>query len=304
MLIQIRERASGIVAYIIVILISIPFALWGIHEYFGGPSDRNVAEINGAEITKRIFDNQLQQQRRRLKSLLGDSYEAMYADESQLKKSVLDNLIENTLLVDETRSAGYHISNTQLFERIKSVPQFQIDGQFSNQRYEQLLSSQRRNKVEFEEQLREEERISQYQSSITYSSFLPGNDKTNLAILKRQKRSFDYFIVYELFDLADITQDEITTYYNENTDNFKSPAQVKLEYIELKQQEIGDSLEFSEDELLVSYEDEPDRYRTPELRKAKHILFKLDENSPAEDVEAAFARANKLVGHIGHLKKF
>ena len=75
MLMQIRDKATGIFAYIIVILIAIPFAFWGIQEYFTGPADQNVAEVNGEEIIKRVFDSQLQDQRRYLKSLYGDQAE-------------------------------------------------------------------------------------------------------------------------------------------------------------------------------------------------------------------------------------
>ena len=294
MLMQIRERASGILAYIIVILISIPFAFWGIQEYLGGGSDQNVAEVNDTEITKRVFDRQLQEQKRYLKSLLGTSYEKLYPVDDQLKQTVLDNLIENTLLNDETKDAGYKVSDSQLLERIMSVPQFQNDGKFDPIRYEQILASQRRGKVEFEEQLRQEARVNQYQGSIVYSSFLPGADKVQLASLKTQKRKFNYFFVQVDANENEISQEDIATYYETNKVNFKSPAKVKLEFVEIKQQDIADALKFTEDELLAIYDDDPNRYRSAELRSASHILFKLDENASEEQVEAAFVKANDV----------
>ena len=153
---QIRERTSGILAYTIVILITIPFAFWGIQEYFGAPGDQKVAEVNGEEIVKRVFDAQVQDQRRYLKSILGSSYDSLYRDENKLKQSVLDTMIQNTLLNDETNNAGYRVSDNKLFERIQSVPQFQNAGRFDSTKYEQLLASQRRSPVEFENQLRQE----------------------------------------------------------------------------------------------------------------------------------------------------
>ena len=298
MLMQIRERASGILAYIIVILISIPFAFWGIQEYLGGGADQNVAEVNDTEITKRIFDNQLQEQKRYLKSLLGTSYEKLYPVDDQLKQTVLDGLIENTLLNDETKEAGYQISDNQLLERIKSVPQFQVEGKFDPTRYEQILATQRRGKVEFEEQLRQEERVNQYQGSIVYSSFLPGADKAQLATLKTQKRKFDYFFVQTEPNEEEISDADIAAYYEANKASFKTPAKVKMEFIEIKQQDIADALEFSDDELLAAYEDDPDRYRSAELRSASHILLKLDEKANAEQVEAAFGKANEAAKKI------
>ena len=304
MLMQIRERATGVVAYIIVILISIPFALWGIQEYLGGGADQNVAEVNGAEITKSVFDNQVQQQRRRLKSMLGSSFDALYQDDTQLKQSVLDDMIENSLLNDEAETAGYRISNTQLFERIRSVPQFQIDGKFDQTRYEQLLAAQRRDKVQFEEQLRQEERVNQYQGSIVFSSFLPGNEKAQFAALKSQKRQFDYFYIQSNVAHEDISSEAVNTYYDSHKEKFKSPAKVKLEYIEILQQDIADSLEFSDDEIKNVYADDPERYKTAELRKASHILFKLAEGASASDVEQAFAKANDAAKQIKDGKDF
>ena len=304
MLMQIRERASGILAYIIVILISIPFALWGIQEYLGGGADQTVAEVNGTEITKRVFDNQVQEQRRQLRSILGQSFDALYQDENVLKRSVLDTLIENTLVNDETQTAGYKISDTQLFERIQSIPQFQVNGRFDQTRYEQLLATQGRGKVDFEQQLRQEARVNQYRSSVVFSSFLPGNDRKQFAALKNQKRQFDYFFISSEMAPDEISSDEVNVYYESSKEKFKTPAQVKLEYIELLQQDIADSMQFDEEEIRVAYEDEPDRYRTAELRKAGHILFKLADNAGEQEIEQAFAQAQKAMQQIKQGKSF
>ncbi len=291
MLMKIRDGASGIFAYIIVALLAIPFALWGIHEYLGGPADQNVAEVNGEEITKRIFDVQLQDQRRYLRSILGDSFDTLYNDENQLKENVLDTLIQNALLGEETQSAGYRISNIKLAERIQSVPQFQEAGNFSPSRYEQLLASQGRSPSEFEEQLRQEESINQYQGSAVYSSFLPAKYKQKYAALKQQKRDFDYVLLESDASIIDISNDEIKSYYESNKESFKSLERVKLEYLEIKQQVIGDAMSFSDEELLDSYNDDPTRFQSAELRQANHILFKLAEDAPADKFVEAFEKA-------------
>ena len=96
MLMQIRERASGIVAYIIVILISIPFALWGIQEYLGGGSDQIVAEVGDTEITKRFFDSQSPGAAEPIKINIWANRLMRYTKTRHvLKQSVLDDLIDN-----------------------------------------------------------------------------------------------------------------------------------------------------------------------------------------------------------------
>ena len=304
MLMRIRDGASGILAYIIVILIAIPFAFWGIQEYFGGPADQKVAEVNGEEITKRLFDAQLQDQRRYLKSILGTSFDSLYSDENQLKQNVLDTLIQNALLGEETKSAGYRVSNAKLAERIQSVPQFQESGRFSQTRYQQLLSSQGRSPGEFEEQLRQEESINQYQGSAVFSSFLPEKEKQRYASLKLQKRDFDYMLLESDPSAVTIDDDEMKSYYESNKESFKTLERVKLEYLEITQKTIADAMSFSEDELLDSYNDDPARFQSAELRKASHILFKLAEDAPEAEFTAAFEKAKAAEARINNGESF
>ena len=301
---QIRERTSGILAYIIVILITIPFAFWGVQEYFGAPGDQKVAEINGEEIVKRVFDAQVQDQRRYLKSILGSSFDSLYSDESKLKQSVLETMIQNSLLNDEVDNAGYRISNHKLSERIQSVPQFQTAGRFDSAKYEQLLASQRRSPVEFENQLRQEESINQYQGSAVYSSFLPAKDKQKYAALKQQKRDFDYFLLDSSNNSVEVTDSDISKYYQANQQSFRTLPRVKLEYLEVKQKDIGEALAFSEDEIRASYEDDPSRYQTPELRNASHILLKLSDNASEEQVATALSKLQVAADRIKSGEEF
>ena len=299
MLMQIREKATGIFAYIIVILIAIPFAFWGIQEYFTGPADQNVAEVNGEEIIKRAFDAQLQDQRSYLRSVYGAQADEIFGeDDSNLKQQVLDGMIQNILMNEEVDQAGYRTTNTRLFERIRSIPQFQKDGQFDAQTYERVLIAQQRTPVDFEAQMRNEDNITQYQGSIVFSSFLPDSDKQQFARLNNQARDFDYFLITTDSQDIQVSEQEISDYYQANKDSFQMPAQVQLEYIEIDQNQISNALEFEEDELLVIYEENKPQYQTEELRKARHILFKLPDNASDEQVDAALSQGQIAVERI------
>ena len=286
MLMQIRERATGTFAYIIVLLISVPFALWGIQEYFGGPGDAAVAEVNGVEITKQVFDQRLQQQRRYMRSTLGDSFDQLYPDEVSIKKEVIESMVREQLLRDFIQSSGIAISDLFLSQRIQSVPQLQVDGRFSAERYEQVVQSQRMSKAQFENQLRQDEASTQYQSSVVFSSFLTKEAEYEYAALRNQTRSFDYFIASQTIDPQDVKSTAIDNYYQKNQGRFQAPAQVKLDYIEIDQQVIADAMSFSEEQLLETYQQDPQSYRTDELREAKHILFKVPEEASEEQRKA------------------
>ena len=67
MLMSIREKAQGWIAWVIVILISIPFALFGIQEYLGADSDPVVAEVSGVDIKRSQLDEQLRELRQNMR---------------------------------------------------------------------------------------------------------------------------------------------------------------------------------------------------------------------------------------------
>ena len=295
MLMQIRERATGVFAYIIVLLISVPFALWGIQEYFGGPGDAAVAEVNGVEISKQVFDQRLQQQRRYMRSTLGDSFDQLYPDEVSIKQEVIESMVREQLLRDFMQNNGIVISDIFLSQRIQSVPQLQVDGRFSAERYEQVVQSQRMSKAQFEDQLRQDEASTQYQSSIVFSSFLTNEAGHEYATLRNQARSFDYFVVAETVNPQAVKSAAIDSYYQKNQERFQAAAQVKLEYIEIDQQAIADGMSFSDEQLLEAYQQDPQSHRTDELRQAKHILFKLAEDATEDQRKATAERAAKAL---------
>ena len=68
MLQNIRDKSTGWIAYVIVIGISIPFALWGIDQYFTG-GNLIVAEVNETKISAERLNNEYQDRLREMKTL-------------------------------------------------------------------------------------------------------------------------------------------------------------------------------------------------------------------------------------------
>ncbi len=288
MLQTIRDRASGWVAYAIIFLISIPFALWGIQEYFGGGKEDVVAEVSGTEITVREFNNQFQQQKRYLQSVLGNDLEARGLNDASIKQSVLQRLVRNELLRQEADQAGYRVSNAALFERIKTIPAFQVEGVFNKARYQQALQSQRRSSNQFEAQLREEIRLSQFDTAIRQSSFLPAAYARDYNRLKNQTRDFSYFVVSADVEAAraQITDDEVATYYERNAARFQTQERVKLAYIELNQQALVDTVSVDEEAVREYYDQQADRFMIPQQRQARHILLAVPLEAADEHDQA------------------
>ena len=74
MLQSIREKFSGWILIIIMLLLVVPFALFGINNYFQAQIDTFVAKVNDAEIAPQQLQERLDLQRRQMRQTLGQEY--------------------------------------------------------------------------------------------------------------------------------------------------------------------------------------------------------------------------------------
>ena len=300
MLIDIRDKASSWVAYIIIGLLVLSFSMWGIQEYFGGGAAPPVAKINNSEISLSEFNQQFQQRRQMLQSILGDNYAQQYPNESVIKKQVIDQMVNTELLRQQATDAGFRISDAGLIKKIQQNPQFQKDGKFDPALYDRLLQVQRFTKAYYESQIREQEKLRQFEISLAASSFMPKADLQRFQKLSEQSRDFNYAIVKADPDAITVSSTEIEHYYKENQQLYRTPEQVKLAYIELKEEEIADQVDVTADDARVIYDSQPERYTTDELRKTRHILLKVSDEVAGDAIEwdEALEKANGFVQQL------
>ncbi|KPJ96776.1 MAG: hypothetical protein AMJ55_01820, partial [Gammaproteobacteria bacterium SG8_15] len=149
MLGYIRESVQGWIAWAIVILLIIPFALWGINEYFGTGGSLVVANVNGEEITQQTYQREFYLQRDRMREMFGDQFNPSLMD-PQIKQKALDDIINREVIVQTANEVGYRISDDFLVQTIQGFEAFQENGEFSNQLYKQQLSAQGESPSTFE----------------------------------------------------------------------------------------------------------------------------------------------------------
>ena len=297
MLIEIRDRASSLVAYVIIGLLIISFALWGIQEYFGAGGAPAAATVNGVEISVPDYSNQLQQYRQRLQSVLGESYAQRYPEETVIKKQVIEDMVNTEILRQEVTDAGFRISDAGLARIIRQIPQFQRDGAFDPELYTRLLLTQRYDKARFEGELREQEKMEQFENSLTSSSFMTQADLQRFRKLLEQSRDFSYARVSVPPDSVSVSPEQIDEYYQENKQWLRTPEQLRLAYIELKEEALVSHAEVTAQDARILYDEQPERYMTHELRRTRQILIRVDnpETAVDEDWDRAMGKAEGLV---------
>ena len=282
MLTTIREKAQGAFAWIILIVICVPFALWGIQNYLDTSKEAPVASVGDKDFYQHDVNKAYEQ--------YAQNFRGMNIDEQLLKKQALDKLIKDEVLLQYTNAEGLVATDTSAREFIKTLPYFQTDGKFDEKRYKSLLTTQRMSSSEFVNKIKSALIMEQFQRSIIDSSFATPYAVESFFKIQNQQRDADYVTVAIENSTAQPSEQEITTYYQQHQDAYKQPEQVSVEYVDLALDEIAKKVEVTDDKLKAYYEEQKEQFTSPEQRKISHILFAINAKT---DEKTALAKALK-----------
>lgn len=288
----IRDRAQGWIAWFIVGLISIPFALWGVNSYLTGPSDVIVAEVNGKEITQAELQQSLQQYRDQMRNMMGEQFDPAMFEGAMVKRNVLDGLIEQQLLRDANEKLGQRINDAEISQVIRTTPAFQRDGEFDADYYNMVLARVGYSPARYEAQLRTDLMSQQLTQNIETTALATEKDVRQALRLQEQKREIAYGVVpvQDFVEQVTVTDDEIKQVYDSNQANYQAPEQLKLNYIELSIDSVSENVAFTEDELKQFYADNQAQFVGPQQRRASHILIEGDDSEAQTTIETIASR--------------
>ena len=282
MLQEIRERAQGWVAWAIVILISVPFALWGIQSYLGVGGEPMVAKVNGTKITERQFNQNVQRTRMQLRERLGPAYDAKMFGGQRLREQVLDGMIRDAVLLDASHDMGLRVSDQAVRAAILAEPAFQRDGAFDKETYERVLRLQGLTPAGFEEQARRRLLSTQLARAVIGTELVTPSTLDLSTRLQGQKRELSY-VVLERSAFAPTSppsDDAIQAFYDKNQSMFETPEQVRVSYLLLDADKLGGATaEVDEQELRARYEERIKEFMEPEQRHVLHILLTVPEGA-------------------------
>jgi peptidyl-prolyl cis-trans isomerase D len=288
MLQNIRDRATGVFAYVILFLISIPFALWGIQSYFEGGGKSLAAEVNGEEIPLRVYQNAFQQQKQRLNQMFSGRIPEGLINDDMLRSQAIESLILETVLRQELHASGYRVSDKALLSEIEEMEVFQNNGRFDPQLYNRLLDRQRISKTGFEQQMRDSLLQAQFQEGIVNSALVLRGEVEDYQRLLGQKRDFDYVTIRADEFRAQSSPDEaaIQQYYDDHLNEFLTDERVRVAYVDLNIDEVAQSIPVDEEQAALYYDDQQSIYQTPERRQLSHILFKVEGQRTEQEAMA------------------
>jgi len=316
MLSKLREKTSGWIAGVVLGLLTIPFAFFGMEQYVTQSNATWVAAVEappswwaGAphwwpasmlwdreEISADEFRTRFEQERQQQRAQEGDAFDSRAFEDPANKRLVVERMIDGLVLEMMADRAGIAVSNQQVQRAIAEIPAFQSDGRFDPQQYQLALASQvpQRTPVQFEQLVREDLQRGLIPQAIARSGFATESEVEHVLRLMGEKRDVAFAVMQAPEpDTAAVGAAEIQQWYDSHAAAFRSPETVTLEYVEIDASKLP-APEVDEAELRTRYEDGKLRFGEPEQRLASHILVQAPKGADAAAQAAARAEAEKL----------
>jgi len=298
MLAIIRDKATGWIAGIIVGLLVISFAFWGVSFYSGQAGELNVAKVNDVDISFQSFQRSFSQLRKQMQSVLGDSLSL--EEDTLIKNQTIEKLIESELINQLVIDSGLNITNERLVESIKNIEFFRNEEGFDRIKYERSINSIGMASSIFEAQLRMDLLSDQLQAGFFETTFVLEPELENILRLESQSRDITYAILSlpSFIEDGEISDSDIDTFYQANPSLFTQSEQVKIAYLELNVKELAKDIETNEESLRNFYNDNKGDYDVDDQRSVRKLFVKTGEkvtNENKNKAEAVITSALELV---------
>jgi peptidyl-prolyl cis-trans isomerase D len=301
-----KRKRSWIITFLLGLIILVFIAFYG-GKKFGDEASPDIAEVNGELITQREFAIHYQKALERYRDLLKGSLTPELEKSLNLRGTLIEELIQKKLVLQEARSLGLSTTDEDLMIAISQVPDFQVNGRFNKDRYLQLLRANRITPAQFEEEQREQLSIQRL-----YSVILDGVQVTEGEVRDRYRVEQENinlnFIRLPLANYlaeAKPTEEEIKKFYERSKESLKEPLKVQVEYLSYPFERFSSGVQLSSKEIEDYYQaNRETKFRHPKEAKVRYILVRNAPGADAQQKTEAQTRANRILAEARSGKDF
>lgn len=301
MLQNIRSGTKGPVFKVIIGLIVLSFALFGVESILLGGSDDSVAEINGEKVSTFQVQQAVARQKQSLAELLGDNFRPELFDEQQLTQQALQGIIATRLQQQWAASWSLTASDKLLGELVASIPSFQIDGVFSPELYTQSLAMAGFTPLSFKEALKSDEMVRQLTVGLLDSELTTPLERDVLALVNGEQRSVRYAMIPrgKVTEQVVVSESDIVQYFEANADAFTSEERVSVNYLHLRSDDYFEPVD--EGDLRAAYELEINDYAYESETRVSHVLLIQADD---ESIEEYASRVERVASSLNSGESF
>jgi peptidyl-prolyl cis-trans isomerase D len=284
--------------------IIVVFIFWYGWNYRAQRGNR-IAVVNDSPIVLDEFRSVYEQLVEGYRRQFGNAFDEKLVESLNLKRQALDQLINHTLLLQESTRLKFRVTNEELLRAIQQVPAFQRNGRFHPQVYQRVLRRNRMTPEMYEEIKKSELLINKLQSFFLESIKVSEAEALETYKWLKEEVSLDYVVFKpSAHGNVEVTPEEVETYFAKHKKTYETPPELKVQYLLLDFNEFEAQAKVSEEEVSSYFEINKDDYSTPKKVRARHILFKVRSDAKPEEIEEARQKALNVLKEARSGKDF
>ena len=276
----VRNLVSSIFGKILLGLMVLSFALWGVGDILSSGNSKLAAKVGNQKISLEEFYNKFGRKVQELNISTGGNLSIQEAHEQNIDKFIINDLVYEKMVLEYANANEIYITDNILKETIKTLPQFiGTNGKFSEQLYRNSI---KRNFSSEEEFLNELTFI--YVNSLLFENFKSG-DMTNQSIIdllyeyEGEERNIEYFIFNNRNITVETSEDDIKEFYNENKLKYLTEEKRIIEYITFNLNDYKKLTSIPNEKILKYYNENKDLFFQEEKRSIELARFETENEA-------------------------
>ena len=295
-----RKHATSWLIKIMLGGIIIAFVFWFGWGGSGQKSERYLAKVNDEIISdddfRRVYELEIEKRKRQFKGAMTPDL----IEKLNLKKTVLQEMINQVLLGQEAQRLGLFVTDEDLLRDIRSNPNFQSNGRFDEGMYRGFLQAIKFSPAAFEHVRKREMLVEQMVHVLTDAVGTDPAEIKKLWHFQNDKLLLSMLLVMPEpgKDQAPTDPKALETFFERNQSKYEVPASLDLQFVAFSWRDLEKDISITDEDAQLYYTNHPKEFVTPERIKARHILFTIPEGADQKQIDEVRQKAQAALARI------
>lgn len=276
MLDTLRRGASSWISKVLMGILVISFAVWGVGDMFTNLAQNTVAEVGGVDIPVERFQADYQRAIQAIGQQSGRQISPQQAVQVGIPQQILGRLVTETVMSSVAQELGLGLSTEQLAQQIRSDPTFQnAAGDFDRARMRELLASNDLSEDDYIETMEGLADRRQIADGLVGGFMVPTVLVEAQDRYRNQERTIRSLTITPAMipPVAAPGEEALAAYFEANKARFRAPEYRSFAVVVADPAKMADPKSVSDDDAHAAYDGAPGRFGTPEKRRVEQVVF-------------------------------
>jgi len=292
-----KKLLSFFLWLVIIAFVGTIFLVWGMGGKVGG--DNYVIKVNDNKISYNEYQMAYENTLNTLRQLFGDNVEKI-PEFKNLKRMVIDDLIERYLLIEEAEKSGVFVTDAEVLNTISSTKAFFVDGKFDRNRYIEVLRFNGMYPEAYEETLRKDILVSKMENLIKNAVEVTKQEIEKEYAYRNTTAVIKYLSIdpNKYRSKVSFKDEDLKAFFEENKEDYKIPEKIKVKYVVFDEDNFDKDIVVTDEEAEAYFLQHKEQFHQSEQVEARHILVRVNNFENKEENEKALSKINKAIDEI------